>query len=116
VALLHECYEIAQKQGHKLYVCTNWSMGYIDMLEQDFPNIFAMFDGIVTPTVAQAKKPDVKIFQYLLNTYNLIPHHSIFIDDQMANVDAAQSIGMTGVHMHDYGHVREELKRHSFFV
>ncbi len=116
VALLHECYEIAQKQGHKLYVCTNWSMGYIDMLEHDFPHIFGLFEGVVTPTVAQAKKPDSKIFQYLLNTYNLIPHHSFFIDDQLPNVDAARSVGMAGIHMCDYGHVREELKRHGFFV
>lgn len=116
VALLKECYELVQQQGHKLYVCTNWSMGYIDMLEQDFPHLFAMFDGIVTPTVAQAKKPDVKIFHYLLHTYDLIPHHSIFIDDQIVNVEAAQSVGMSGIHMHDFTHVRDELKRHGLFT
>ena len=113
VSLLRECYAAAQKQGHKLFVCSNWSMGYVDMLEQDFPHIFAMFDGIVTPTVAQAKKPDVKIFRYLLDTYDLIPHHSIFIDDQLSNVQAATSVGMSGIHLNDFNDVRNQLKKHN---
>ncbi len=115
VALLEECHKVAQKSGHKLYVCSNWSMGYVDMLEQDFPQIFKMFDGIVTPTVAQAKKPDTKIFRYLLDRYELIPHHSIFIDDQLPNVDAARSVGMSGIHLDDFMHVKSELKRLKIF-
>lgn len=111
VALLEECYTCAQKAGHKLYVCTNLSMGYIDMLEQDYPHIFAMFDGIVTPTVAQAKKPDVKIFNYLLDTYELVPHHSIFIDDQIGNVEAARQVGMSAIHVCDFMQVRAELSK-----
>lgn len=114
VVLLQECHKIAQQRGHKLYVCSNLSMGYIDLLEQDFPQILGLFDGVVTPTVAQAKKPDPKIFQYLLDTYELIPHHSIFIDDQLRNIEAARSLGITGIHMQDIKHVRGELKRLGF--
>ena len=111
IKLLEECYAVAKKNGHKLYVCSNLSMGYIDMLEQDFPHIFKMFDGIVTPTVAQAKKPDIKIFHYLLDTYELIPHHSIFIDDQLRNVETARSVGMSGIHVQDFLQVKNELQR-----
>lgn len=109
LALLNECYTSAQKSGHKLFVVSNLSMGYIDMLEQDYPHIFKMFEGVVTPTVAQAKKPDVKIFHYLLNTYELIPHHSIFIDDDMINVEAARTVGMNAIHLHDFHAARREL-------
>ena len=112
VALLEDCFQAARRDGHKLFVCSNLSMGYIEMLEQDFPQIFKLFDGVVTPTVAQAKKPDTKIFKYLLDTYELIPHHSVFIDDQLPNVEGAKSLGMLGIHMKDFQHVRSELQRH----
>ena len=115
VALLEECYNEAQKSGHKLYACSNWSMSYVEMLEQDFPGIFTMFDGVVTSTVAQAKKPDTKMFHYLLTRYNLIPQHSIFIDDQLTNVEVARSLGMTAVHADDFTHVKNELKRLNIF-
>lgn len=115
VKLLEECYARAQKSGHKLFVCSNWSMRYIDILEQDFPSLFAMFNGIVTPTVAQAKKPDTKIFRYLLDTYDLLPQNSIFLDDQLLNVEAARSIGMSGIHVGDFVQVRSELERLEVF-
>ena len=112
VTLLEHCYARAQDRGYKLFVCSNLSMRYIEMLEQDFPQIFRVFDGIVTPTVAQAKKPDPKIFRYLLDTYSLIPHHSIFIDDQITNVDAARQVGMIGVCMSDFNELAAALRSH----
>jgi len=112
ITLLNQCHESAQKYGHKLFVCSNWSLRYIEMLEQDFPDIFKVFDGIVTPTVAQAKKPDPKIFSYLLDTYNLNPSHSIFIDDQAANVEAARHLGMIGICLSNFNEIRNLLKMH----
>lgn len=109
--VLEHCHALAQTKGHKLFACTNWTMRYIDLLEQDYPHIFKRFEGIVTPTVAQAKKPDTKIFHYLLDTYNLVAQHSIFIDDQLTNVEAAQSVGMEAIHFSDFASVQKELMR-----
>lgn len=109
IAVLKACYYAASKKGYKLYACTNWTMRYIDMLEQDFPHIFKMFDGVVTPTVALAKKPDAKMYRYLLDTYDLIPHDSIFIDDQLSNVEAAKSHGMSGIHVRNFSQLQKEL-------
>ena len=114
IVLLEDCYTAAQQKGYKLFACTNWQMTYVDILEQDFPHIFKMFDGAVTPTVSQAKKPDPRMFQYLLDTYNLIPHLSVFIDDQIANVEAARTLGLQGIHLDDYATVQSELKRFGF--
>ena len=101
LTVFEHCALQAEKGGHKLFACTNWTVRYIDLLEQDFPHIFQKFEGIVTSTVAQAKKPDVKIFNYLIETYGLIPEQSIFIDDQLTNVEAAKRVGIHQMHFSD---------------
>ena len=116
VALLEECYAHAQENGHKLYICSNGSAQAIEQLARDFPHLFSMFHGVVIPSIAQAKKPDTKIFQYLLDTYTLIPHQTVFIDDQLRNVEAARNTGMLGIHLQTHDEVRDELQRLGFLV
>jgi 2-haloacid dehalogenase len=113
--LFEKCVQHAHADGHSLYVCSNWSLPYISMLESEYPEIFKSFHGIVTPSTALAKKPNPAIFTYLLSTYQLNPEHSIFIDDQLVNVEVARSLGITGIHSFDYDHVAQELSRLGIF-
>lgn len=106
IALLKEC---AQEVGHPLFVCTNWST--IDPFMKEYPEITGLFKGIVTSGAAQAKKPSPQIYQYLLSRYELVAHHTIFIDDTACNIDAAQDAGMIGIHAYDLTYVRNELIR-----
>jgi len=110
ISLLQECLSIP-KHGHSFYVCTNLTIPYVELLHQEFPDIMGAFNGIVTPNTALAKKPSPKIYQYLINRYHLLPEDSIFIDDQEANILAAQEEGMIGIHAQDFNRVRTELKR-----
>ena len=42
-------------------------------------------------------KPDVKIYQQVLQKLNALPEEVIFVDDKLKNVEAAKSIGIHGI-------------------
>lgn len=108
IALLQE---VAAQDGYQLYGCTNWGDAYIEILKREHPEFTGYFQGIVTPNSALAKKPDPRILQYLLDAYQLESHSSVFIDDQMANVESARTLGIEAIHMIDAAYVRSELLR-----
>lgn len=111
IEVLKECMVSAEAQGHTLYICTNMQIPYMEILQQEYPDIMGAFKGIVTPSTALAKKPSLAIFQYLLARFHLEPRDSVFIDDQEMNIVAAQEVGIIGIHAYDFSHVRNELKR-----
>ena len=42
-------------------------------------------------------KPDIRIYEILLEKYSLIPEECLFIDDLEINVKAAEGSGMKGL-------------------
>jgi FMN phosphatase YigB (HAD superfamily) len=110
IELLRECYK--QKRDEcRFFICSNWGDRALAVLKRDYADIIKLFEGVVTPTLAQAKKPDPKIFRYLMQTYNLSAHECVFIDDQEPNVKTAEFLGMKGVHVTDFNHVATQLKK-----
>ena len=57
-----------------------------------------LFDGIFASALDGMRKPDVEFYEHLLKRINTTAGETIFVDDQLANVAAAQSVGMAGLH------------------
>ncbi len=94
--------------GYKLYVLSNMSRDYIDNLRQR--PIYKYFDGDVVSCEEGAIKPEAKIYNRLLERFELEPSESIFIDDRAANIEAARNIGIAGFHF-DYPNAEESCRR-----
>lgn len=88
VSLLRELKEA----GYKIYGLTNWSAEKITDAYARF-DFFNLFDGIVVSGEEKIIKPDKRIYRILLDRYNLKAPESVFIDDNPANAEAAQSLG-----------------------
>lgn len=110
--VLKECHAMSERDSTLILACTNLKKYEIDLLKQLFPDTLSLFHGIVSPDVALYKKPDTRMFQYLLSAYDLIPHQTVFFDDLIRNVEAARSVGMKGIHVEDSLLVRKALKQH----
>jgi HAD superfamily hydrolase (TIGR01509 family) len=54
-------------------------------------------------------KPGKEIFHLLLNRYHLKPEQSIFIDDNINNIKAAEEIGLHAIHFKDASQLEESL-------
>ena len=57
-----------------------------------------LFEGIVISGIEGCVKPDEGIFRLLIERHALSPQRSLFIDDSLANVEAAERLGINGFH------------------
>ena len=55
-------------------------------------------------------KPEKEIYEEILNKYSLKPEETVFIDDMKVNIDAAEKLGIKGIHLPDYTKLKEKLE------
>lgn len=80
--------------GYRLYVLSNMSKEFIEFLRR-FP-LYDLFDGEVVSCEEHVVKPEMRIYEILLERYGLNPHDSLFIDDREKNIVAAESLEING--------------------
>ncbi len=98
----------AKEQGYRLYVLSNASSSFYQYFPRFAP--FEYFDGLVVSCDIHIVKPDIRIYQYLLETYGLAPEECFFIDDMAANVEGARKAGISGaVFGGDFEEIRKKL-------
>lgn len=85
-----------KKAGYKVYGLSNWSAETFPLVKEKFP-VFKMMDGIVISGEELIAKPDYRIYQILLNRYNLQANECVFVDDRQSNIDAAKELGIHGI-------------------
>lgn len=94
---------------HKLFVLSNMHLASIQHIEQRYP-VWDVFDGIVISCYIHLVKPELAIYQYLLEHYKLNPSETIFIDDSQTNVEAALKVGMQTIHFESPGQCERALE------
>jgi len=85
-----------KKAGYKVYGLSNWSAETFPLVKEKFP-VFKMMDGIVISGEELIAKPDLRIYQILLDRYGLKADECVFIDDRKGNIDAAEALGIQGI-------------------
>lgn len=85
--------------GHQVYILSNWDPESFALLQQTYPEIFNLFDGIMISGDVGNIKPNKKIYKKLLAKYHLNPRTSQiwFIDDQIENITAARKFKICGI-------------------
>jgi 2-haloacid dehalogenase len=96
------------KEKYKLYGLTNWSAETFPIVFKRF-SFFKLFDGIVISGEEKLIKPDKKIFELILERYHLEAKNSLFIDDNMNNIQAAKEIGFATIHVEKKTDLNSEL-------
>jgi len=92
----------------KLYALTNWSAETFPLAKARF-SLLKIFKGIVVSGVENTRKPFPKIYEILLNRYQLKADTCLFIDDNQDNIDAALRMGMAAIHFRDSNQLNKEL-------
>ncbi len=95
---MHELICGLKKQGKKIYLISNIADTFAKTW-RSYPHIertLSLFDGLVFSGEIKLAKPDRKIFEYLLDNYNLDPEDCIFIDDAPRNIKGAAAAGIKG--------------------
>ena len=89
-------YERAKELGYPIYLLTNYSVDGFAHLETNYDFIREAQGKIVSSHV-HCCKPDKKIYELLLDKYDLKASECIFFDDNPTNVSAAAELGIQAV-------------------
>lgn len=102
--------EDARKWGYQTYVLSNAAA---DEFYRYFPKFSPLeaFDGVMVSSEVHLIKPDVRIYECLLEKYQLKPEECLSFDDRKDNVEGAREAGMQAmVFTEDYESLRTFLK------
>jgi len=100
--------KLKQANNHRLYALTNWSAETFPVALQRY-EFLQHFEGILVSGEEKTIKPFPKIYEILLERYQINPLMSVFIDDNLENVEVAKKFGIKGVHFKSTQQLREEL-------
>lgn len=105
-----EIFRALKKKEHLgFYALTNWSA-------ETFPRALEMFDflhwfdGRVVSGEENTRKPFREIYDLILNRYGLVASQTLFIDDNLRNIKAAQELGLECIHFTKPDHLLTALK------
>ena len=101
--------QLHMQKKHRLLALTNWSAETFYPAKDSYA-FLNYFDGIVVSGDEKIKKPDYKIYQILLNRYNVNAKESVFIDDALENIEAANDLGFHTIHFLSASQMETELK------
>jgi 2-haloacid dehalogenase len=97
-----------QAAGVACYGLTNFSTEKFRRARRRFP-FLGSFDGVVVSGAEGVVKPEPAIFRCLARRYALDPARTLFVDDQPANVAAAENLGFRGHRFTTADRLRAEL-------
>jgi HAD superfamily hydrolase (TIGR01509 family) len=85
-----------RKQGYGLYYLSNFPVDVFEEISTGY-YFFKYFTGGIISAEVKYSKPNIKIYNLLLEKYSLVAEECLFIDDLEINVKAAESVGMKGL-------------------
>ncbi len=97
------------KPNYSIYGLTNWSAETITVAYGKY-DFFQLLDGIVVSGDEKLIKPDPKLYQVLLDRYNLKANESLFIDDNIHNIETALDMGFHTIHFTENMDLEKEVK------
>lgn len=99
--------------NYKIYALTNWSAEKWDKALELFP-FFHDFDGVVVSGQEKTRKPYPKIYNLIIEKFDINPKKTIFIDDNEDNIIAAKALNLHGIHCESPRQLLKEL--HSYHL
>lgn len=94
---------------YQLYGLTNWSAESFPYAYKNY-DFFSLFNGIVVSGEEKLIKPDERIYELLLNRYNLNASECLFIDDNYENIRTAQAMDFNTIHLPPTQTLRKNYK------
>ena len=84
------------KNGYNIYILSNTAYTFYDLVKEGYLPAASIAKGIVLSCEEKVLKPNEKIYNILLERYNLDPHNTMFFDDLPENIWGAARCGING--------------------
>lgn len=101
--------KISRIKRFNVFLLSNTDSAHINFIDKNFPFVKLIKKRVLSYKV-KLNKPQKKIFQLILQKYNLEPQKTLLIDDVKENVKVSETCGMKAIH---YRNHRKFLKQFS---
>ncbi len=106
---------LIKSKKYKVVALTNWSHETFPIAQKHF-EFLSWFDGIVVSGEEKTRKPFKEIYDITLNRFNITPENSVFIDDNLRNIESATALGINSIHYKNSKSLVEELKTYKIYM
>lgn len=86
--------EYVKEKGYGIYVLSNACDGFHNYFPRFKPENY--FDGVMVSSDVHMIKPEIRIYEHFLKTYDLAAEECLFIDDREENIAGAEKAGIKG--------------------
>jgi len=100
---------IKKKNELNIFALTNWSAETFPTALKKF-DFLSLFEGIIVSGEEKTRKPFEKIYQITIDRFKIDPTESVFIDDNLRNVKAAEKLNIKGIHFKNSDKLEIELR------
>ncbi|QEN04285.1 HAD family phosphatase [Thiospirochaeta perfilievii] len=98
-----------KSKNYSLYVLSNMHKEFAEYLIKNY-SFWDNFTQITFSCDVKMVKPNIDIYKSLLEVNKINASDSIFIDDTVVNIEAANSLGLDGILFSSVDQIRDELK------
>jgi 2-haloacid dehalogenase len=102
--------QLKDKKSFGIYALTNWSAETFPRALEIF-DFLHWFDGRIVSGEEKTRKPFKEIYDLTLARFNLVANETLFIDDNLRNIKAADELGILTHHFLSAEGLEIELKR-----
>jgi len=106
---------LIENPNYKVVALTNWSHETFPIALERF-EFLHWFEGIIVSGTEKTRKPFSEIYELTLNRFNITAENSIFIDDNLRNIKAAEALGINGIHFESPNALRDKLSTFSITI
>jgi glucose-1-phosphatase len=94
------------RKNYRVFLLSNTNSIHFEHYTAEFyeKNGFSMeelFDRLFLSHEIGIHKPDAGIYTYVLENAQIEAAETVFIDDSLANIKAAEELGISGIHIHN---------------
>ena len=101
--------KLTNSPEYKVVALTNWSHETFPKAIEKF-EFLQWFEGVLVSGVEKTRKPFPEIYELTLNRFDLKAEESLFIDDNLRNIEAARALGIHSIQFHSPEQLEQELK------
>ncbi|UZR93836.1 HAD family hydrolase [Chondrinema litorale] len=89
--------KLAASGKYRIFALTNWSAEKFPLVRNKYA-FYDLFEDILVSGEEKLIKPDPEIFKLAISRFEIEPTESLFIDDNLKNIEAAQKMGFQVIH------------------
>jgi len=95
--------------NYPCYILSNWSAETYEGMEEKYP-FLKDFEGKIISGRDFLIKPDLAIYELAISRFDLVPQETLFIDDRLDNIEAAQKLNFQTIHLTDPSLIQELIE------